>query len=450
MFFGKNHHEAYWNSYRLLEGQLLRLSHSIRFDDTQTNVYSSELADIINSACIKIESLAKDIYEDHIWPFQMDADVVPLSFTEGKFKKSATKFDPEKWTRDKWKFDYNCLVEIDHKFFLSKKQVKLKIEKFQFLKYGSAILPFGRISADDCMGGYWLHSEREHWRMDQHLLQPVDWCKSYQAIKHNYIQSIPEHGTVKNAIMVMAAFYLLTVYHSCLPSRQFDIEKHYDLYQMDFGSELFACGICNYTIPPCIIDSDYVKWEAEQKSRIVPEDIREVIREQELLHDIEGYPFLVTLDYTTYNEVCKLVEQYCAAMKLDRFDIAPYDNNNLLDHTDSGAALYAALKKYIRGPYRKEYICISFNIGTAQIYDRLLKDDFGYEKSKYKNKTAAVLSKLQVGDFVDVNFVLGEKVFNGEVIKIDEHSIDISADYSGVRYTMSHPKANIVFVRKVN
>lgn len=67
MFHNGNTHEAYWNSYRLLESQLLRLSHSIYFDDNQINVYSSELADIINCACIKIESLAKDIYEEHIW-----------------------------------------------------------------------------------------------------------------------------------------------------------------------------------------------------------------------------------------------------------------------------------------------------------------------------------------------------------------------------------------------
>ena len=108
MFLGKNQHEAYWNSYRLLESQLLRLSHSICFDDNQINVYSSELADIINSACIKIESLAKDIYEDHIWPFQEDKDEVPPSNTSKNFK-------PEKWTRENWKFDYNCLVEIDHR-----------------------------------------------------------------------------------------------------------------------------------------------------------------------------------------------------------------------------------------------------------------------------------------------------------------------------------------------
>jgi hypothetical protein len=137
-------------------------------------------------------------------------------------------------------------------------------------------------------------------------------------------------------------------------------------------------------------------------------------------------------------------------MNLDRFDIAPYDNNNPVDHTDSGAVLYAALKPYIRGPFRKEHICISFNIGTAQVYDRLLKDDFGYEKSKYKNKTAAVLSELKVGDVVDIEFVFDKEITHGEVVKIDEHTIDVAADYSGSLRTMSQPKANIVSIRKVN
>ena len=61
-------------AYRLLESQLLRLSHSICFDDEQVNVYSSELADIINSACVKIESLAKDISLIHSVapPFQTE------------------------------------------------------------------------------------------------------------------------------------------------------------------------------------------------------------------------------------------------------------------------------------------------------------------------------------------------------------------------------------------
>ena len=441
MFLRKTHHEAYWNSYRLLESQLLRLSHSICFDDTQINVYSSELADIINSACIKIESLAKDIYEDHIWPFQEDKDEVPPS-------NSAKNFNLEKWTRKNWKFDYNCLVEIDCKFSLSKKQIQLKTEKFHFRKYGSTIIPFGRVSATDALGGYWEHSERDAWYTDLHKLQAVDWLKSYQAIKHNYIQSISEHGTVKNAIMALAAFYLLAVYHSCLPSRQFDVEGNGSLRCLDFGSELFSCSMCHYTIPPCIIDSKHLKQEAEHKARAATNS-QDIFKEQDLLNDTEGLPFLITLSNDVYKEVCNLVAQYCKPRNLDRFDIAPYRHNANLDMSDAGTVLYVNLRKYIYAPYQRNLIRITFNVGTDSVYDCFGVGGFDYEKSKHKNKTATVLSELKVGDVVDATFVFDEEVSNGEVVKLDDHCIDLAVDVNGKRCITSQPKANIIYIRKV-
>lgn len=441
MFLGNKHHEAYWNSYRLLEGQLLRLSHSICFDDSQVNVYSSELADIINSACIKIESLAKDIYEDHIWPFQEDEDVIPTSFAGKNFKL-------EEWVRKKWKFDYNCLVEIDCKFALSKKQIQLKSEKFHFHKYGSTLIPFGRVSANNPLGGYWEHLDRDTWYTNPHKLQAVDWLKSYQAIKHNYIQSISEHGTVKNAIMALAAFYLLAVYHSCLPARQFDLEDRGSLQHLNFGSELFSCGLYNYTIPPCIIDNKYLKLEAERKAREVATDRLDVFKEQDLLNDIEGLPFLITLSDDVYKEVCSLVAQYCNPRNLEYFDISPYRNNSTLDFADAGAVLYINLKKYIFAPYNKNHICITFNVGSERVYDSFGVGGFDYEKSKHKNKTAVVLSELKIGDVVDATFVFDE-VSHGKVVKFDEYCIDLEVDENGTHHVTSQPKANIISIRKV-
>ena len=139
-----------------IESQLLRLSHSIRFDDHQIHVYSSELADIINSACIKIESLAKDILMQSISGHSKTITVwFPNVSLMARHKKSADKFNSEKWTRDQWKYDYHCLVEIDRAFSLSKKRIELRLEKFNFHKYGSTILPFGNVSLNDCEGGYW-------------------------------------------------------------------------------------------------------------------------------------------------------------------------------------------------------------------------------------------------------------------------------------------------------
>lgn len=444
MFLRKNTHEAYWNSFRLLENQLLRLSHSISFDDDQINVYSSELADIINSACIKIESLAKDIYEEHIWPFQFDHDIVPPSST-------AKKFQPEKWVRDKWKFDYHCLIEIDHKFSLSNKRIELKTERFHFSKYGSTILPFGNITANHCNGGYWEHTDRSAWRMDMHKLQAVDWCKSYQAIKHNYIQSIPEHGTIKNAIMVLSAFYLLAVYYSCLPSRQFKVEDKNGRIQLDFGSKLFSCGMCNYTVPPCIINSKREKQEAAQTKSAIYYAHRELFDEQELLNDLEGFPFLITLNKDVCTEVNSLVAQYCSPRGLDKFDIAPYQAKKdvKVSAMDAGDILYLNLKKYIMAPYSRSHICITFNTGTEQVYDSLFVDHFEYEKSKYKKKTAATLAALQIGDIVNAKFIVDDNLEKAEIVKITEHAIDLSVKIDGTSHITSQPKSNLIYIQKL-
>lgn len=443
MFRNTKYHEAYWNSYRLLENQVLRLAHSICFDDTQINVYSSELADIINSACIKIESLAKDIYEEHIWPFQEDSDVIPPTFI-GK------NFNLEKWTRDKWKFDHNCLVEIDREFSLSKKQIELRTEIFHFYKYGSTILPFGTLSQKDNRGGYWEYSERDLWKSDAHKFQVVSWLDSYQEIKHNYIESIPKHGTVKTAIMALAAFYLLAIYNSSLPSRQFEVNDNGVRTGVDFGSKLFSCGMCNYTIPPCVIDSNRMKREEICDSRKDDEDQQEIFKEQDLLHDIDGLPFLITLTDDVYKNVCNLTAQYCAPRNLECFDISPYHNKQSIDCSDAGAALYIKLRRFIFAPYNKNHVCVSFNVGSERIYDSLGIEGFDYEKSKYKNKTATVLSELKIGDVVNATFVFDEIVSNGKVIKLNDHSIELEIVENGIHRISSQSKENIISIQKVN
>lgn len=438
MFIRRNAHEAYWKSYRLLESELLKLSHSVCFDDNQINVYSTELADIINSACVKIESLAKDIYENHILPFQLDAGCVPPSF-----EKPAKKFKPEEWTRNKWKFDYNCLVEIDNKFSLSKKQIELKAERFHFVKYGSTILPFGNISSNNCNGGFWQYLDE-----DRSKLQTVDWCKSYQDIKHNYIESIPLHGTVKNAIMVLAAFYLLSVYYSCLPFRQFELDDMNGRLKLDFGSDLFSCRACNYTFPPCIIDSEYVKKRNSPPKTVNEYKNGDVFEGRYLLDDIEGLPFLITLNKDACSEVNKLVSQYCDSKGLDKFDIALYKNNCGVASDDDGAVLYHNIKNFVIAPYRRNNICVTFNTGTESVYQTLFTNLLEYEKSKYEKQTAVVLSSLKVGDIVDAKFVFVEHITEAKVVKITEHCIDLSISKNGRETIISNPKSNIIYIRK--
>ena len=46
-----------------------------------------------------------------------------MSFLEEKKNRTSSDFKPEKWTREKWKYDFSCMVEIDLKYALSKKQL---------------------------------------------------------------------------------------------------------------------------------------------------------------------------------------------------------------------------------------------------------------------------------------------------------------------------------------
>lgn len=444
MFLSKSSGESYWSSYRLLENQLVRISHSISFDDNQMDVYSSELADIINTACVKIESLAKDIYDEHVWPFQKDRDEVPASY-----KKDPYKFNVEEWTRDKWYYDYNCLVEIDRKFSLSKKRICLKHHRFNFFKYGSTILPFGKISLGNCYGGKWEYSNRDLWKADMCKLVDVDWCKSYQHIKHNYIQSIPQHGTVKNAIMVMAAFYLLAIYNTCLPSHPINWDYRSGQYHFGFESELFECNCCNYTVPPFITDSDEVKHNEERKQTQRASQHKKIFEEQDLLNDTEGLPFLVILSRNAYEKTKGLVDEYCKTRNVASFDKAPYERKNDTTIDPAGLVLYQTIKRYIYAPYSINNICVAFNSGLNNVYHDYYMDCFDYEKSKHEKKRNEALSSLNVGDRVEVKYIFDDSATLGKVGKLTEYGIDLLVDVDGKERTRSDPKDNIIYIKKL-
>ena len=217
---------------------------------------------------------------------------------------------------------------------------------------------------------------------------------------------------------------------------------------MDFGSDLFSCEMCNYTIPPCIVNSNRKRQETVSPRS---NTYAELLAEQDLLHDIEGFPFLITLNKDVCTEVNSLVAQYCASKGIDKFDISPYQRKKdvKVSNMDTGDVLYLNLKKYIMAPYRPNHICITFNTGTERIYDSLFIDYFVYEKAKYKKKTAALLAELKVGDTVNAKFVFDYEVSNAKVIKITDHIIDLSVQINGVDHVTSQPKDNLIYIRKV-
>lgn len=55
---------AYWSAYKRIEQEIIELSYSISFDDSQVNVYSNQILDLIIRISTNIESLYEDIYRD--------------------------------------------------------------------------------------------------------------------------------------------------------------------------------------------------------------------------------------------------------------------------------------------------------------------------------------------------------------------------------------------------
>ena len=56
--------DAYWSTYKRIEQEVIKLSYSISFDDSQVNVYSNQILDLIIRISTNIESLYEDIYRD--------------------------------------------------------------------------------------------------------------------------------------------------------------------------------------------------------------------------------------------------------------------------------------------------------------------------------------------------------------------------------------------------
>ena len=426
MFLSNNKSEIYWNSYRLLENRLLELSHSIRFDDQQINVHSTEIADIIISICTKIESVAKDIYENHIWPFQKDNKEIPSSFSGKTFKV-------EKWTRKEWKFDYNCIKEIDLKFGISKKEITLRLERFSFEEYGNKIFPFFDFDSE-CNGGKWEYGKNE--ALSKKIItshyEDIPWAKSYQALKHNYIESIEKHGTIKNAIMSLAALFVLLVYFSCLPYREFEVKYENKRLEVDFDSKLFTCTPIRCMEMDCIKDSDYEKYMQEHKRiRQLPQN-QHIPQDQYYYEDYDCSLLVMILSQEKYQEVKCLVEEYCKETGLPNFDLALYEGDNAItDINDKGKQLYDKIKKIISPPFSVQNLRVVLNVGKNKVYEWYSQDKANYQASKYTNHKAEEVKKISIGDRID--FIYHNKHYQGEIVTLLKNFIEIRLD-NGIKY----------------
>ena len=248
--------------------------------------------------------------------------------------------------------------------------------------------------------------------------------------------------------MVLAAYYLLAIYNSCLPLKRFDWNYTSDKFEKDFGSELFACEMCYHLCPPFIIDSDYIKTMDEMRASEEKSSNKEIFAQQNLLNDRDGYPFFIVLKEDVYEKIKKQVESYCAATGNKSFDIAPYERDEKTAPVDVGAKLYSNLKRYIKAPYYPYNMCVAFNTGVDTIYDTPFESYFDYEKSQYKNKKAQILSELKEGDLVEVQFIFDDAPLFGTIKKLTTTGIDLGVQIDGKESVFLHPIDNIIYIKK--
>lgn len=55
----------FWPVYKNLEAEFLKLMYYIHIDDSQLNVYSSKIAELLLRTVVEIESISKKLYSEN-------------------------------------------------------------------------------------------------------------------------------------------------------------------------------------------------------------------------------------------------------------------------------------------------------------------------------------------------------------------------------------------------
>ncbi len=157
----------YWNVYKNLERELIALSEVIHIDDTQLDVYSMKIADLLVRVAVKIESISKELY----------------------FMQGGTKPDDNNLF-----FDTDCLKLLDDNWQLSKKTVMVTSPAFDFKKDENIRLtPLYKAHKRGTSSSKWQHA--------------------YQAVKHNRAKDMKK-GNLRNFISALATLYILNLYYN--------------------------------------------------------------------------------------------------------------------------------------------------------------------------------------------------------------------------------------------
>lgn len=206
----------YWPVYLNLEKELLHLAESIHIDDSQINVYSVKIAELLIRTVVEFESLAKNLY-----------------FANGGAKADENDFY----------FDTDCMAYLVNIWDIDKKVVMVSSPVLFFEKEENIILTP-------------LH------KTNKRSTSSADWCKAYQAVKHNRVKDL-QKGNIKNLIRALAALYILNLYYRD-EKVSFIIPGKEPLQDFSFGSQIFSVMRPN-NISQVYIDGRYPKGEDFEK-----------------------------------------------------------------------------------------------------------------------------------------------------------------------------------------
>lgn len=182
----------YWNVYKSLERELLMIADIIHIDDSQLNMYSMKIADLLIRTCVEIESISKELY----------------------FMEGGTKPDDNNLF-----FDTDCLALLESKWQLSKKVVMISNSNLYLTEENNIYLTP-------------LHKSFKRGSSSS------DWLKAYQAIKHNRVKSLSK-GNLKHLIRSMGALYLLNIYYRN-PVIKLDNDCSAISFEANVGSSIFS------------------------------------------------------------------------------------------------------------------------------------------------------------------------------------------------------------------
>ena len=185
-------HNLYWPVYQNLEKEFLSICDIIHIDDSQLNVYSMKIAELLIRTVVEIESLAKNLY----------------------FSNGGSKPDD----KDLY-FDTDCMAHLVDIWDIDKKVVLVSSPNIFLTEDENLILTP-------------LH------KSNKRGTSSADWCKAYQAVKHNRVREL-KRGNLKHFLRALAALYILNLYFK--DEKVNLITPGKDQFQdFSFGSQIFS------------------------------------------------------------------------------------------------------------------------------------------------------------------------------------------------------------------